>query len=83
MRQVSWRWSYRDAARSAYDLDVHSKNAGMRVDDFTRLTGAMRYWVRQRKCQCVGRGLFKTFNDAAAGTIPGTGVMSQIRGRDL
>jgi hypothetical protein len=50
---------YRDAARSAYDLDVHSKNAGMRVDDFTRLTGAMRILGADSESQCVGRGIIQ------------------------
>lgn len=73
---------YRDAARSAYDLDVHSKNAGMRVDDFTRLTGAMRILGADSEAANTSvERLFKTFNDAAAGNPSGSGVlaaMSQI-----
>lgn len=71
---------YRDAARSAYDLDVHSKNAGMRVDDFTRLTGAMRILGADSESASASvEGLFKTFNDAAAGNNSGVlAVMSQI-----
>lgn len=71
---------YREAARSAYDLDVHSKNAGMRVDDFTRLTGAMRILGADSESASASvEGLFKTFNDAAAGNNSGVlAVMSQI-----
>lgn len=71
---------YRDAAKNAYDLDVHSKNAGMRVDDFTRLTGAMRILgADSENANTSVEGLFKTFNDAAAGNNAGVlAVMSQI-----
>lgn len=71
---------YREAARGAYDLDVHSKNAGMRVDDFTRLAGAMQ--ILGADSESAGssvEALFKTFNDAAAGNNGGVlAVMSQI-----
>lgn len=56
------------AADSAYRLDVSSKNAGMRVDDFTRLAGAMRILGTEADSanQSV-EGMYKTFNDALQG----------------
>ncbi|WNJ81692.1 hypothetical protein RJE46_10840 [Cedecea neteri] len=72
--------SYKETAREAYNLDVASKNAGMRVDDFTRLTGAMRILgADSDKAGSSVEGLFKTFNDAAAGNNSGVlAVMAQI-----
>lgn len=72
--------SYKDAALGAYKLDVHSKNAGMRVDDFTRLSGAMQILgVDSESAGNSIEGLFKTFNDAAAGNNGSAlAVMSQI-----
>ena len=71
--------SYREAAKSAYSLDVHSKNAGMRVDDFTRLTGAMRILgADSESASSSVEGLFKTFNDAAAGNPSGAGVLGAM-----
>ena len=40
LKQVAY--GFREASREAYNLDVSSKNAGMRVGDFSRLAGAMR-----------------------------------------
>jgi len=70
----------KQAARSAYDLDISAKNAGMRVDDFSRLSGAMQILGADSQAAHTSvEGLFKTFNDAAAGNNSGVlAVMSQI-----
>lgn len=70
----------KQAARSAYDLDISAKNAGMRVDDFSRLSGAMQILgADSQAAHASVEGLFKTFNDAAAGNNSGVlAVMSQI-----
>ncbi|NIG74031.1 hypothetical protein F3J34_10530 [Klebsiella sp. Ap-873] len=72
---------YRTAAKGAYDLDVHSKNSAMRVDEFTRLAGAMKIvGADSESANASVEGLFKTFNDAAAGggNKEVLGAMSQI-----
>jgi len=70
----------KQAARNAYDLDISAKNAGMRVDDFSRLSGAMQILgADSETAHASVEGLFKTFNDAAAGNNSGVlAVMSQI-----
>lgn len=70
----------RQAARNAYDLDISAKNAGMRIDDFTRLSGAMQILgADSQAAHASVEGMFKTFNDAAAGNNSGVlAVMSQI-----
>lgn len=70
----------KQAARNAYDLDISAKNAGMRIDDFTRLSGAMQILgADSQAAHASVEGLFKTFNDAAAGNNSGVlAVMSQI-----
>jgi len=70
----------KQAERSAYDLDISAKNAGMRVDDFSRLSGAMQILgADSQAAHASVEGLFKTFNDAAAGNNSGVlAVMSQI-----
>lgn len=70
----------KQAARNAYDLDISAKNAGMRVDDFSRLSGAMQILGADSQAAHTSvEGLFKTFNDAAAGNNSGVlAVMSQI-----
>lgn len=40
LKQVAY--GFREASREAYHLDVSAKNAGMRVDEFSRLAGAMQ-----------------------------------------
>ncbi|MEQ9852699.1 hypothetical protein ABRP57_09715 [Pectobacterium aroidearum] len=61
------------AADSAYKLDVASKNAGMRVDQFTRMAGVMRILGAEADSanQSV-EGLYKIFNDALQGRNPET-----------
>ncbi|WP_439069978.1 lytic transglycosylase domain-containing protein [Serratia nevei] len=57
-----------DAGRSAYELDVAAKNAGMRVDDFTRLTGAMRVLgIDSDAANQAVEGLYGTLRNAKVG----------------
>ncbi|MGP2734001.1 lytic transglycosylase domain-containing protein [Serratia bockelmannii] len=57
-----------DAGRSAYELDVAAKNAGMRVDDFTRLTGAMRILgIDSNAANQAVEGLYGTLRNAKVG----------------
>lgn len=53
------------AAKEAYDLNVAAKNAGLSVDDFTRISGAMQILGADADAanQSV-EGLFKGLNDA-------------------
>ncbi|MEC5321128.1 lytic transglycosylase domain-containing protein [Brenneria populi subsp. brevivirga] len=58
----------RRAAKDANRLDVAAKNAGMRVDDFSRLSGAMQIvGADAQSANAAVEGMFKTFNDAAQG----------------
>ncbi|HBE9082134.1 hypothetical protein [Serratia fonticola] len=72
--------SLQDASHSAYELDVAAKNAGMRVDDFTRLSGAMQILgVDAASANQSVEGLFATFNDALQGRNNETlAVLTQI-----
>ncbi|WP_323612276.1 lytic transglycosylase domain-containing protein [Pectobacterium versatile] len=68
------------AADNAYKLDVSSKNAGMRVDEFTRLAGAMRILGADADSanQSVEK-MYKTFNDALQGRNSGVlATLNQI-----
>ncbi|CNI89395.1 transglycosylase SLT domain-containing protein [Yersinia bercovieri] len=52
------------AADSAYSLDVAAKNAGMSVDEFSRVSGAMQILgVDSDTARQSVEGLYKTFND--------------------
>ncbi|XTZ40074.1 lytic transglycosylase domain-containing protein [Salmonella enterica] len=72
--------SFADASREAWNLDVSAKNAGMRVDEFTRLSGAMRILGSDsQSANASVEGMFKTFNDALWGKNSTVlGAMSQI-----
>lgn len=72
--------SLQDASHNAYELDVAAKNAGMRVDDFTRLSGAMQILgVDAASANQSVEGLFATFNDALQGRNNETlAVLTQI-----
>ncbi|UAN52221.1 hypothetical protein KGP26_03835 [Serratia sp. JSRIV002] len=72
--------SLQDASHSAYELDVAAKNAGMRVDDFTRLSGAMQILgVDAASANQSVEGLYATFNDALQGRNNETlAVLTQI-----
>ncbi|CNI14144.1 putative bacteriophage coat protein [Yersinia frederiksenii] len=53
-----------EAAANAYTLDVAAKNSGMSVDNFSRITGAMRILgVDSNTARQSVEGLYKTFND--------------------
>ncbi|UAN61537.1 hypothetical protein [Serratia sp. JSRIV006] len=65
--------SLQDASHSAYELDVAAKNAGMRVDDFSRLSGAMQILgINAESANQSTEGLFYTFNEALQGRNNGT-----------
>ncbi|EKN4788161.1 lytic transglycosylase domain-containing protein [Yersinia enterocolitica] len=52
------------AAGNAYSLDIAAKNAGMSVDNFSRISGAMRILgVDSDSALQSIEGLYKTFND--------------------
>lgn len=66
LKQVAY--GFREASREAYNLDVSSKNAGMRVDDFSRLSGAMRILgADSESANASIGGMAKTLKEAASG----------------
>ncbi|WP_432700736.1 lytic transglycosylase domain-containing protein [Kluyvera cryocrescens] len=66
LKQVAY--GFREASREAYNLDVSSKNAGMRVDDFSRLAGAMRILgADSESANASIGGMAKTLKEAASG----------------
>ncbi|WP_145483018.1 hypothetical protein [Yersinia aldovae] len=53
-----------EAAANAYTLDVAAKNAGMSVDNFSRVSGAMQILgADSNSARQSVEGLYKTFND--------------------
>lgn len=70
----------KEAADNAYSLDVAAKNSGMRVDDFSRLAGAMQILgADSNEARGSVEGLYKTFNEALQvrnGSI--TSVLDQV-----
>ncbi|WP_230127132.1 lytic transglycosylase domain-containing protein [Citrobacter freundii] len=66
LKQVAY--GFREASREAYNLDVSSKNAGMRVDDFSRLAGAMRILgADSESANASIDGMAKALKEAASG----------------
>ncbi|XTZ39577.1 lytic transglycosylase domain-containing protein [Salmonella enterica] len=66
LKQVAY--GFREASREAYNLDVSAKNAGMRVDDFSRLAGAMRILgADSESANASIDGMAKTLKEAASG----------------
>ncbi|EEX2766066.1 hypothetical protein EOK13_16135, partial [Escherichia coli] len=66
LKQVAY--GFREASREAYNLDVSSKNAGMRVGDFSRLAGAMRILgADSESANASIGGMAKTLKEAASG----------------
>ncbi|MBJ8785204.1 hypothetical protein I5399_01435 [Citrobacter freundii] len=66
LKQVAY--GFREASREAYNLDVSSKNAGMRVDDFSRLAGAMRILgADSESANASIGGMAKMLKEAASG----------------
>lgn len=54
----------KEAAGNAYQLDTAAKNAGMSVDNFSRISGAMRILgIDSDSALQSIEGLYKTFND--------------------
>ncbi|ELH3079321.1 lytic transglycosylase domain-containing protein, partial [Escherichia coli] len=78
LQQVAY--GFREASREAYNLDTASKNAGMRVDDFTRLAGAMRILgADSESANASIEGMAKTLKEAASGANGQVlGALSQI-----
>ncbi|MGR6275428.1 lytic transglycosylase domain-containing protein [Escherichia coli] len=66
LKQVAY--GFREASREAYNLDVSSKNAGMHVDDYSRLAGAMRILGADSESANTSiDGMAKTLKEAASG----------------
>ncbi|QLS13276.1 hypothetical protein EB837_06895 [Kluyvera ascorbata] len=64
--------SYREASREAYNLDVSSKNAGMRVDDFSRLAGALQFvGADSESASSSIEGFAKALKEASSGSNQG------------
>ncbi|HAT1683167.1 TPA: hypothetical protein I8Y21_003891 [Klebsiella oxytoca] len=69
-----------EAAKSAYNLDVAAKNAGLSVDEFTRISGAMQILgVDADTANQSVEGLYKGLNDALQHRNSGAlGLLTQI-----
>ncbi|EHJ8971181.1 hypothetical protein G6S35_003132 [Salmonella enterica] len=68
------------AAQEAYDLNVAAKNAGLSVEDFTRISGAMQILGADADAanQSV-EGLYKGLNDALQNRDSGAlGLLTQV-----
>ncbi|EDQ9400013.1 lytic transglycosylase domain-containing protein [Salmonella enterica] len=66
LKQVAY--GFREASREAYNLDVSAKNAGMRVEDYSRLSGAMRILgADSESANASIDGMSKTLREAASG----------------
>lgn len=62
-------YDFREVSREAYNLDVSAKNAGMRVDDFSRLSGAMQILGADSKdAHSSIESMAKTLKEAASGS---------------
>ncbi|ECI4646685.1 hypothetical protein DQY68_20965 [Salmonella enterica subsp. salamae] len=68
------------AVKDAYDLDVAAKNAGLSVEDFTRISGAMQILgVDADDARQSVEGLYKGMNDALQARDPARlGLLTQI-----
>lgn len=67
LKQVAY--GFREASREAYNLDVSAKNAGMRADDFSRLSGAMRILgADSESANASIEGIAKTLKEANSGS---------------
>ena len=71
---------FRDAAKEAYNLDTHAQNTAMSVQEFSRLTGAMRILGADSESAAASiDSFFKGLNEAASAKNPGfMNAMSQI-----
>lgn len=73
-------YDLREVSREAYNLDVSAKNAGMRVDDFSRLSGAMQILgADSQNAHNSIEGMAKTLKEAASGSNSQVlGALAQI-----
>ena len=70
LQQVAY--GFREASREAYNLDVSAKNAGMRVEDFSRLAGAMQINGSDgESARASIEGFSKALKDASSGNNQG------------
>ncbi|HFW6907664.1 TPA: hypothetical protein ACIC41_002163 [Escherichia coli] len=78
LKQIAY--GFHEASREAYNLDVAAKNAGMRVDDFSRLSGAMRILGADGdSANSSIEGMAKSLKEAASGANSQVlGALSQI-----
>ncbi|QQU53692.1 hypothetical protein [Serratia liquefaciens] len=78
LRQVAY--GFREVSREAWNLDVSAKNAGMRVEDFSRLAGAMRLLGTDGESANASiEGVAKTLKEANSGSnAQALGAMAQI-----
>ncbi|STA84235.1 hypothetical protein [Citrobacter youngae] len=78
LKQVAY--GFREASREAYNLDVSAKNAGMRIDEFSRLAGAMQInGSASESARTSIEGIAKTLKEANSGAnSQALGAMAQI-----
>ncbi|MCT7459374.1 hypothetical protein PKG45_15655 [Escherichia coli] len=78
LKQIAY--GFHEASREAYNLDVAAKNAGMRVDDFSRLSGTMRILGADGdSANSSIEGMAKSLKEAASGANSQVlGALSQI-----
>ena len=70
LKQVAY--GFREASREAYNLDVSAKNAGMRIDEFSRLAGAMQInGADSESAKASIEGFAKALKEAASGSNQG------------
>ncbi|MFV4846647.1 hypothetical protein ACNJKD_09880 [Edwardsiella tarda] len=70
LQQVAY--GFREASREAYNLDVSAKNAGMRVEDLSRLAGAMQINGSDgESARASIEGFSKALKDASSGNNQG------------
>lgn len=70
----------KQASQNAYNLDTAAANAGMRVDEFSRLSGAMQILGSDSESANDSvQGLYHTFNEALQGRNSGVlALLSQM-----
>lgn len=70
LKQVAY--GLREASREAYNLDVSAKNAGMRVEEFSRLAGAMQInGADSESARASIEGFAKDLREASSGKNQG------------
>lgn len=78
LKQVAY--GFREASREAYNLDVSAKNAGMKIEEFSRLAGAMHInGSDSESARSSIEGFAKTMKEAASGSNgQALGALAQI-----